>query len=85
MLVIYFKNHSGGGYGGSEEQLGQYYINLADGEYVIIVSSVYNPNIETLQSDSFIHSTINQSVYFIIFYLIAIISLTIYFQKRKKA
>ncbi len=79
-----FQNHSGGGYGGSEEQLGQYYINLADGEYVIIVSSVYNPNIETLQSDSFIHSTINQSVYFIIFYLIAIISLTIYFKKRKK-
>ena len=79
-----FENHSGGEYSGPEEQLGKYYMELADGEYVLVISSVFHPNIETFKSAYFLETTIMQGICFTIFYCIAIIALKKYFNRSKK-
>ncbi|MDE6659603.1 MAG: HAMP domain-containing histidine kinase, partial [Eubacterium sp.] len=79
-----FKTKSGGGWSGSEEMYGTRYIDLVDGEYVLVISAVFHPVIETFQSQAFKSVMIEQTTIFVIIYLMANISLITYFKKKNK-
>ncbi|MDE6111662.1 MAG: HAMP domain-containing histidine kinase, partial [Eubacterium sp.] len=79
-----FKTKSGSGWSGSEEMYSTRYIDLLDGEYVLVISAVFHPVIETLQSENFKSVMFEQTTIFIIVYLVAVISLSTYFKKKKQ-
>lgn len=78
-----FLSHSGGGTDSAEGKKYFGFQQFADGGYVVVVRAIFDYRMETLKSKTFQNVMINQTICFVIFYSIALISLLKYFRKNK--
>lgn len=79
-----FLSHSGGGSDSHDGKEYSGYLEFADGAYVVVIRVIFNYRLETLKSLTFRSVMMNQTICYIVFYLIALISLITYFKKNKK-
>lgn len=79
-----FTTHSGGGSDSYDGKEYSGYHEFSDGDYVVVIRVIFNYRLETLKSLTFRSVMVNQTICYIIFYLIAFMSLSTYFKKSKK-
>lgn len=79
-----FLSHSGGGSDSYDGKEYSGYLEFSDGTYVVVIRGIFNYRLETLKSSTFRSVMINQTICYIVFYLITLISLITYFKKNKK-
>lgn len=78
-----FASKGGGGISG-EETIYDIYLEIADGDYSMVLLAIYDDELETLLSNDFIYFLIYLAVLFIVFYLIASVLIKKYIKKKNK-